>query len=182
MPLFKKSQAKELTKKGDVGGLIALATASDYPSERAEAVNSLARFHERVAGEHHGGVLGVIRAAASDPSAEVRTQALFALGELRPEGAIDRLLAGVEDLDWGVRLFAVTMLGKFPAPRVVARVAAVVADDPEGMVREAAAVSLGELGDPGAIEPLRRAAVDDPEREVRRSAKEALRSLERASS
>lgn len=177
MGLFKKSKTKGLVKAGDVAGLIAMATGPNSPSERADALNALAGFDETTAGSQYGDLLGAVRTAVRDPSAEVRTQALFALGQLRPPGAAEELLAAVEDADWGARLFAVILLASFPEARPMARLVAVVTDDEEGMVREAAASSLGDLGDPAAIEPLRRAADEDREREVRRAAKGALRKL-----
>jgi HEAT repeat protein len=179
VPLFKKSKAKRLAKAEDVAGLLALATGPESPSERADALNALASFDEEAAGPHYGDVLRAVRTAVRDPSADVRTQALFALGELRPPGAVDDLLAAVDDTDWGARLFSVILLAHFPEARATARLIAVVDDDEEGLVREAAASSLGDLADPEAIEPLRRAANQDPEREVRKAAKEALRKLEK---
>lgn len=176
--MFRKSKAKPLAKAGDVVSLLALATGPNSPSDRADALNALASFDESVAGSHYDDVLRAVRTAARDPSADVRTQALFALSQLRPPCAADELLAAVDDGDWGARLFAVILLASFPEARPAERLIAALADDEEGMVREGAASSLGDLGDRAAIEPLRRVAREDREREVRNAAKAALRKLE----
>jgi len=176
--LFGKSKAKPLAKAGDVVSLLALATGPNSPSDRADALNALASFDETAAGSHYDDVLRVVRTAARDPSGDVRTQALFALSQLRPPGAADELLAAVDDGDWGARLFAVILLGNFPEARPASRLVAVVEDEEDGLVREAAAASLGDLGDPAAIDPLRRVVREDREREVRKAAKAALRQLE----
>jgi len=176
--LFKKSKAKPLAKAGDVASLISLATGSNSPSDRADALNALAGFDEAAAGPHYDDVLRTVRSAARDPSADVRTQGLFALSQLRAPDAADELLAAVDDGDWGARLFAVILLANFPEARPTARLVVVLESEENGMVREAAASSLGDLGDSAALEPLRRAAAEDSEREVRKAAEGALKRLE----
>ena len=77
-----------------------------------------------------------------------------------------------------VRVFAVAILGRFAGEPTVARLVAVLANDSEGMVREAAASSLGELRDPASLGALHHAAAEDPDREVRKAAKQAVRRVE----
>ena len=179
MPLFKKkSKVDQLVKAGDVAGLIAVITGPNPALERADAVHELPRFAEEIEARHRDAARAALTSAVQDPDAEVRSSALFAVGEFRWEDSVERLIAGADDSEWMVRVFAVTMLGRFPSERAVAKLGAVLAHDAEGMVREAAASSLGELGDRAALEPLQRAAAEDPDREVRKAAKGAVKRLE----
>ena len=122
-----------------------------------------------------------LASAAQDPDPEVRSSALFAVSEFDTEDALDRLVTGTGDSEWMVRIFAVTLLGRYRDARAIARLDAVLANDVEGMVREAAASSLGELGDIAALESLRRAAAEDPDREVRKAAEKSVKRLESSS-
>ena len=182
MPLFKKNKSKgkvdQLVKAGDVAGLIALITGPNPALERADAVHELPRFSDEVETRHRDAAHAALTSAVQDPEAEVRCSALFAVGEFGWDDAVDRLVAGTEDSEWMVRVFAVTLLGRFPGERTVTKLGAVLSHDAEGMVREAAASSLGELGDPTALEPLRSVAAEDPDREVRKAAKGAAKRLE----
>jgi HEAT repeat protein len=178
MPLFKKSKVEQLVKAGDVAGLIALLTGSDHARERADAAHELPRFAEEIEAQYRDAAHAAVTRAAQDADAEVRSSALFALSELRWDDAVEHLMAGAKDSEWVVRMFAGTMLGCFPDERVAHFLGTVLADDREGMVREAVASALGDLGVPGGLESLRRAAHEDPDREVRKAAESALRRLE----
>jgi HEAT repeat protein len=177
MPLFKKSKVSQLVKAKDVASLIETATGSDPPKVRADAVHEFPRFAREIEANHMEAARSALNQASQDANAEVRASALFAWAELRWSESVDRLLAGLEDGDWVVRVFAVTMLGRFDDDRIPARLTKALDDDSEGMVREAAASSLGELRDPSTVEALRRAANGDREREVRKAAEQALKSL-----
>jgi HEAT repeat protein len=178
MPLFKKSKVDQLAKAGDVAGLIGVITGPNPAPARADAVHALPRFTEEVEARHAVAVRAALTNAAQDPDPEVRCSALFAVGEFGWADSVERLIAGSHDTEWMVRVFAVTILGRFPGEPTVARLSAALANDTEGMVREAAASSLGELGDPAALDALRRAAEEDPDREVRRAAKQAVDRVE----
>ena len=178
MPLFKKSRVDQLVKAGDVAGLLAVINGPSPARERADAVHELPRFAEEVEVHHKDAADAVLVSAAKDPDPEVRSSALFAVSELGFEDAVERLVTGTNDSEWMVRIFAVTLLGRFRDERAVARLDAVLTNDAEGMVREAAASSLGELGDTTALEPLRRAAEEDPDREVRKAAERSVKQLE----
>lgn len=178
MPLFKKDKVRQLVKVGDVAGLLEVITGAAPAKERADALHELPRFADEIEARHKDAAHAALTSATQDPNPEVRSSTLFALAELRWDDTVEHLIAATDDSEWIVRVFAVTMLGRFPEERVVFRLRAVLADDSEGMVREAAASSLGELGDQGAVEPLRRAASGDRDREVRRSADGALKRLE----
>jgi HEAT repeat protein len=177
MPLFKKSKVNQFVKEKDVASLIATATSSDPPKVRADAVQEFPRFATEIETNHLDAARAALNQACRDAKAEVRGAALFAWAELRWSESVDRLLAGLEDDNWMVRVFAVTMLGRFDDDRIPTRLAKTLNDDSDGMVREAAASSLGQLGDPSTIEALRRAATGDREREVRKAAEQALKSF-----
>lgn len=159
--------------------LIEMIGGPDPAEDRGEAANYLVFFPEEIAGEHREAATGALRSAVQDPSAEVRSQALFALGDLRLDGAEDDLIRALSDPDWGVRMFAAAILGRFQSARAIERLGAALRDDPEGMVREAAASSLGDCGDPAALDALRRAAAEDLDREVRKAARAAVKLIER---
>ncbi len=182
MALFKKDRVRQLAKAADVEGLLEVVTGAAPAKERADALHELPRFADEVEARHRDTAHAALTSATQDPNPEVRSSALFAWAELRWDDTVEHLMAAADDSEWIVRVFAVTMLGRFPEARVVLRLGAVLAEDSEGMVREAAASSLGELGDQGAVEPLRRAASEDRDREVRRSAEGALKRLENDSS
>ena len=181
MPLFKKSKVDRLVKAGDVAGLLAVVNGPNPARDRADAVHELPRFSEEVEARHKDAVRAALASAAQDPDPEVRSSALFAVSEFDTEDALDRLLTGTGDSKWMVRIFAVTLLGRYRDDRAIARLDAVLANDVEGMVREAAASSLGELGDMAALESLRRAVAEDPDREVRKAAEKSVKRLESSS-
>jgi HEAT repeat protein len=178
MPLFKKSTVDQLAKAGDVAGLIAVITGPNPAPARADAVHALPRFIKEIEARHRDAVRTALTNAAQDPDPEVRCSALFAVGEFGWEDSAERLMAGADDSEWMVRVFAVAILGRFPGELTVACLGAVLSNDAEGMVREAAASSLGELRDRDALEALRRAAEKDPDREVRKAAKQAVKRVE----
>ncbi len=179
MPLFKKSRVEQLVKAEDVAGLIALITGPDPARERADAAHELPRFAEEIEARHRDAAHAALTRAVQDPDAEVRSSALFAISELGWDDAVEHLFAGAKDSEWVVRMFAVTMLGRFPGERVASVLGTVLANDPEGMVREASASALGDLRVSGGREPLRRASNEDPDREVRKAAEAALKRLEK---
>jgi HEAT repeat protein len=178
MSLFRKSKVDRLVNAGDAAGLIAVINGPNPARERADAVHELPRFSEEVEAHHKDAARAALVSASQDPDPEVRCSALFAVSVFGLEDAVERLATGTDDSEWMVRVFAVTLLGRFRDERAVARLDAVLANDVEGMVREAAASSLGGLGDTTALEPLRRAAAEDPDREVRKAAKRSVKQLE----
>jgi HEAT repeat protein len=178
MPLFKKSKAKQLAKSGDVSALIALITGPDPGKERADAALELPRFSQEIEAHYKDVAHAALTKAGLDPHREVRSSALFAWAELGWDDSLEHLIAGTDDSEWMVRVFAVTLLARFSDERAVTRLGEVLANDSMGMVREAAATSLGDLGDPGGLAPLRLAAETDSDREVRKAATAALKRLE----
>jgi tetratricopeptide (TPR) repeat protein len=102
----------------------------------------------------------LVRAAQTDPSAQVRRFALRSLSRLQSRKAlpIARSLA-LKDTSEDVRRVATALLGKVkddvdPTPLLIQ----ILKRDPGSSVRVTAAGGLGELRDPRAIGPLREAA------------------------
>jgi HEAT repeats len=87
---------------------------------------------------------------------------------------VDRYLGLLADADEGVRLDAVTRLGRMRAARAMDPLAATLAGDRSPAVREAAARGLAILGDPRALPALLRASQNDAEQDVRRAAQFAV--------
>jgi len=83
---------------------------------------------------------------------------------------ISRYTQDLADADEGVRLGAVTQLGRLKAASAVDPLAATLAGDRSATVREAAARALGLIGSPKGLAALQRATHVDPDHDVRRSA------------
>lgn len=86
----------------------------------------------------------------------------------------DSLLQQLGDADEGVRLNAVSQLGRMKARSAVDPLAATLAGDRSPVVREAAARALGLIGSPQALPALQKAAQADAEHDVRHSAQFAM--------
>jgi HEAT repeat protein len=113
-----------------------------------------------------------LESVLDDGRFEVRCAAALALGDLGDAGAVDALLARVEDSHPEARQAAVIALGKLGnAQAIPALLAALSAGPPD--VRFQAARSLAEIDPAAAFEPLC-AALRDADPEVRESAAEAL--------
>jgi len=91
-----------------------------------------------------------------------------------PQGEVDQYVGRLADADEGVRLDAVTRLGRMRAAQAGEPLAATLAGDQSPAVREAAARSLAILSDPKALPALLRAAEGDTDRDVRRAARFAV--------
>jgi len=87
---------------------------------------------------------------------------------------IGQHLQQLSDAEEGVRLDAVTQLGRMRAMRAIDPLAATLAGDKSPAVRVAAAHSLGLIASPKALPALNRAIQSDPERDVRKAAEFAL--------
>lgn len=83
-------------------------------------------------------------------------------------------LRQLADANEGVRLDAVTQLGRMRAVRAIDPLAATLAGDQSPAVRVAAAHSLGLIASPKALPALNRAIQVDPDRDVRKAAEFAL--------
>jgi HEAT repeat protein len=121
--------------------------------------------------------LDVFAALLKDEVADVRRQAVFALGRLRDEKAVGPLTQALKDPAPDVREQAARALGQLRSADAVPGLIALL-KDPAKDVREAAALSLGSIADPRAIDPLT-AALKDVEPEVREQAARALGQIAR---
>ena len=178
--------AAEALGEGDPGrdGVHALieALGSDDPILRAEAGNALAHNNGRAV---RGALLET--AAANDPV--MQAAAADALGQMPADEATAAALQAMLDSPHAVvRQSAAEALAHMgwpplhksaePRPDPAPRLLALLAGDPDLMVRRAAALALGKLGDPAARDALV-ACQDDPteDRRVREAAALAVTRL-----
>jgi hypothetical protein len=114
-------------------------------------------------------------AALSDPSFDVRHEAIQSLGRLPPSPAVidalDSMLSydGLEELQYA----ALTSLGRLRARDASSRIAAFL-DSPSALLRARAIRSLGEIRDETYLPRIRRLLRDDPEINCRLAAVSAL--------
>jgi hypothetical protein len=87
---------------------------------------------------------------------------------------IGQHLQQLSDANEGVRIDAVTQLGRMRALRAIDPLAATLAGDQSPAVREAAAHSLGLIASPKALPALNRASQSDSDRDVRKAAEFAV--------
>ena len=91
--------------------------------------------------------------AASDPSDDVRAEAVEVLGTLGP-AAFDPVMAAAADPAIRVKEAAATALGEIANPAAVPWLLETIAGDGEPLVQEAAIASLGAIGDTRALPAL----------------------------
>lgn len=103
----------------------------------------------------------------------MRGQAALAIGLLKSQRAVPRLLELAQDSDWFVRVAALNGLG-YIDPALPAEPALTALGDDEPLVRQAAALNLGGSKDPLAVDMLMEALAHDPDWAVREAAAEAL--------
>ncbi len=114
-------------------------------------------------------------AALSDPSFDVRHEAIQSLGRLPPGPAVIRALEsmlnydGLEELQYA----ALTSLGRLRAKESSGRIAAFL-DSPSALLRARAIRSLGEIKDDAYLPRIRQMLRDDPEINCRLAAVSAL--------
>lgn len=149
----------------------ALRAAVDDPDEwvRAEAVVACSRACGEAAVDD-------VRPRLDDGSGWVRRNALIALAKVGDADA-DLLREYLKtDGHAEVREYAAEFLGHTPGDveETVRILAAVLARDPEALVRANAATSLGRLGTDRAVEALETQGVEDRSADVQRAAKRAV--------
>lgn len=110
----------------------------------------------------------LLRIAAADRDASLRTQALTALRSLEIREAVPVALAGLSDTDRRVRLAAVGLIGQLGGPDVIDLVRAQT-QDADPAVRAAAIRALGGFGAAHSESAVRR-LLGDPMPEVREAA------------
>lgn len=146
-----------IARLDDPAGLPALLRALDDEAStvRAEAARGAGSLGRESA------TRALLVIATTDPRVEVRTSAVYGLGETRDARAFDPLLAILQNAgeDSRVRGQAAEVLGHFGGERALESLIAALAD-PSAEVRYWSAFALGEIGDPRALPALRRAADD----------------------
>lgn len=164
--------ARHAAKAGDIQGFVE-RLGDPEPKVRMSAANACMLFP---AGSAPPQLVDALLRTGTDADAEVRGQAIVALGSLRVADGRDLFLRALNDGDAMVRMFAATAIGWMPDPRAVERLKELLHDD-ERLVRQFAVAALGETGDRGVIPAIRAALEDDRDSEVRSWAEEALGKL-----
>lgn len=113
--------------------------------------------------------LGPLAEAARDPSVQVRSGAIQALGLMGDEGAVDPLIQSLKDSSLEIRQAAVEALSHYPTPRVFKTLIGALIGDLIYPSVMSALISMGKA----AIEPLV-AALKLPDAKVRGRASEVL--------
>lgn len=147
------------------------------PNVRAAAVTAIQRSGRTDL------ALELVKIASSDEEPALRRLALDTLRALRVRDALPAALAGLADLDPGVRVAATSLVGELGGPEVLAPLHARTLE-PDAGVRAAAARALGALG-ATRVEPAFRRSLFPPliellgdrEPNVRRQASEAIAQL-----
>jgi len=175
-PEVRQFAAEALGAAGAPAATVAPALTDGNAWVRAEGIVALSRSTPSPEGEGDIDVGGRLRSGLSDDSGEVRRNAVIALaktGRVDPETLRGRLK---EDSHAGVREYAAKYLADAPGrtEESVTLLAAVLARDPEALVRAAAATTLGQLGTDRAVEALESQGVTDRSQDVVRAARRAV--------
>jgi HEAT repeat protein len=96
--------------------------------------------------------------ADTDPA--VRSDAALRLGQSRSVGAVDSLVAAIDDPEGTVRVNVIRALGEIGDKRAVPAIVPHVSDPSSSDVRIASCQALGLLGDPAAVSALEQALYD----------------------
>ncbi|MDP6545623.1 MAG: HEAT repeat domain-containing protein [Phycisphaerae bacterium] len=148
--------------------------SSGDPSQRIAAIHEIAVNRPSDAGDT------LAKAAASDPSAKVRREAMAGVSHFLKAGHIKVLRKSTKDSDPGVRAIVGDTLGayaeKYPDKdkAVTADLIAMVAEDPVETVRQGALRGLARCDDPKSIVTLLDRAEHGAGRETKLVAMKAL--------
>ena len=112
-------------------------------------------------------------ATLKDSDIYVRSEAVYALGEIKDARAIEPLGVFLKDNNRGVRENAAYALGKIGDARAIESLIFSLLD-PDKFVRIAVTEALGQIGDSRAVEPLRATSNNDDEPIVRSYAQTAI--------
>jgi HEAT repeat-containing taxis protein len=115
--------------------------------------------------------------AAVEPEAQVRGQAILALGSIRAPDGADIFLRALSEDDWANQMFAATAIGWMPDPRAVEGLGRLLQHE-EPLVRGAAAFALGAIGTDESAAVLRASREEERDPDVREAIDEALGKLD----
>lgn len=139
-----KLEMRTMTPEASIDFLVSHLRAADDPDEVVTAI----ALHE-----HEKVVPVLIPLARTDPSREVRRQAIFWLGQKAGEKALGELRRSVdEDPDDEVRQHAVFAISQLPNDRAVPLLIDLVKTQKSRRVRERALFWLSQSGDPRALD------------------------------
>ena len=120
-------------------------------------------------------VAALTTVALTDTEPAVRQEAVYALGEIGTEAAVETLKHTLLDPEVSVREAAVDAFASIGGEKS-AQALAVALKDPDPSLRAEVVEALGEVGGPSAIRLLRQASMD-PQGTVRQQASELLAEL-----
>ncbi len=111
-----------------------------------------------------------------DPDIAVKADVVRTLGRIQARGAVPGLIKLLEDRDEWTRSYAIRALAKIGDTKAVEKLADLIINDPEFIVRAEAAEALGQIGGTGASPALKK-ALRDSTVSVRAAAVRALGKL-----
>jgi len=161
----------EIDSPRAVPGLIAALGSEKVGAVRAKIAWALGEIDDK-----RSGAVEALGAVVRDPDAEVRRQAVWALGELEAATAVPMLIPALKDADTETRKQAAWALGEIQSKDAVEALTPVT-KDADVEVRKQAVWALGNIEDKRAL-PALEAAVRDANVEVRRQAIESIGQLD----
>lgn len=125
-------------------------------------------------------LIEVFQTASGELGNRQRRLALYALGVLGTDEAVDFLIATAEDdaVEGWLQRAAVRSLGPAEQPRAVAYLTSLL-ERADLSNRQSAAMALEHSGDPRAIRALEEAAASDPDERIRQRVRKSLAETER---
>jgi HEAT repeat protein len=168
-----KRDAKRAVEARDVQTLLQLLSDPDDPEVRANTANQCMNLPPEAADPT---LVSALLRAAVEPEAQVRGQAILALGSMRaPEGA-DIFLRALSEDDWSILMFAATAIGWMPDQRAIGGLGRLLQHE-EPLVRGSAAFALGAIGSDESAAVLRVSREEERDPDVREAIDEALGKL-----
>lgn len=168
-----RNAADTLARVGHPRDIEALGAALSRSGVEADARTAVVRAIGTL-----GNKLGspVLSQAMSDPSAQVRRQAVLSWSKILRQSGAAPVAALVSDSDLQVRRASAQVVGRFREASARRALETLVTSDADAAVRRNAAWALGRIGDAASRDALT-AATTDSSSLVRMTAKAALRQL-----
>jgi HEAT repeat protein len=174
--LIRKEAARSLKKVGDQRAVEPLIRALKYEScQSNDPILSTVREYSAEALSLIGdtrALLPLIQAVNEDTDEEVRWKAVYALGKIGDESAVEALNEALKSNSWIVRENAAKALGNIGSPASVEPLIDAL-EDKEWRVRKYSVLALGKIGDERSITPLLN-LLNDEDTDVRRKTIETL--------